>query len=224
MAKTNLKTLAYTKLKDKIIHCEYKPGTNLNEEILIEELQIGRTPIRDALGRLEQEGLVKVRPKKGVIVTPLSIKDINMIYEIRNLYEPYILIHYGSFISENKLNEFYDIFIQKKQLLDNTNSTESYKLDSEFHNCIVSACPNTYLQHNYQLIQNQSERFRYMTGTDSIARVKETFKEHIDIIIPCLQKDWDTAAEKMIVHLKESKKASFKLIFESIDDTDIGFM
>ena len=57
MAKTNLKTLAYKTIKQKIVTCEYAPGMYLNEEILTEELKISRTPIRDALSRLEQEGL-----------------------------------------------------------------------------------------------------------------------------------------------------------------------
>ena len=64
MAKTNLKTLAYKTIKQKIVTCEYAPGMYLNEEILTEELKISRTPIRDALSRLEQEGLIEIKPKK----------------------------------------------------------------------------------------------------------------------------------------------------------------
>ena len=107
MAKTNLKTLAYKTIKQKIVTCEYAPGLYLNEEILTEELKISRTPIREALSRLEQEGLIEIKPKTGITVTSLSIKDVNMIFEIRKLYEPYILKNYGSFLSEDKLHEFY---------------------------------------------------------------------------------------------------------------------
>ena len=91
MPKTNLKTLAYNKIRQKIVTCEYAPGTFLNEEILTEALSLSRTPIRDALGRLEQEGLIEIRPKRGITVKSLTVSDINMIFEVRNLYEPYIL-------------------------------------------------------------------------------------------------------------------------------------
>ena len=64
MKKINLKTQAYITIKQKIATCEYAPGTFLSEELLVEELKISRTPIRDALGRLEQEGLLEIRPKK----------------------------------------------------------------------------------------------------------------------------------------------------------------
>ena len=79
MAGSNLKTLAYTQIRRKIVSCEYAPGSNLNEEMLTSALGLSRTPVRDALGRLEQEGLVEIRPKKGVTVTPLTVTDINMI-------------------------------------------------------------------------------------------------------------------------------------------------
>ena len=71
MTKTNLKTLAYTAIRHKIITCEYAPGTFLNEERLTEELRLSRTPVRDALSRLEQEELIEIRPKRGIMVTPL---------------------------------------------------------------------------------------------------------------------------------------------------------
>lgn len=56
----------------------------LNEELLTTELGLSRTPVRDALSRLEQEGLIEIKPKKGIIVMPLSINTINMILKYGN--------------------------------------------------------------------------------------------------------------------------------------------
>ena len=64
-------------------------GTFLNEEQLTTELSLSRTPVRDALGRLEQEGLLEIRPKCGILVRPLTLNDIDMTFEVRMLYEPY---------------------------------------------------------------------------------------------------------------------------------------
>ena len=91
------------------------------------------------------------------------------------------------------------------------------------HQMIVDTCSNIYLRQNYALIQTQSERFRFMTGNISNNRLEDTFKEHISIIIPCLEKDWATAAEKLLYHLDESKKSTFRLVFDSIDSNNIGF-
>lgn len=77
MKKETLKQHAYNIIKDKIINCEYAPSALLNEEMLKEDVQASRTPIRDALGRLEQEGLVTILPKKGIMVAPLTIREID---------------------------------------------------------------------------------------------------------------------------------------------------
>ena len=110
MSKMNLKTQAYNTIRQKIVTCEYAPGTFLNEELLTTELGLSRTPVRDALSRLEQEGLIEIKPKKGIIVMPLSINTINMIFEVRQLYEPYILLNYGNALSVERLKDFYNIF------------------------------------------------------------------------------------------------------------------
>lgn len=224
MLKTNLKTLAYNTIRQRIVTCQYAPGSFLNEEILTEELNLSRTPIRDALGRLEQEGLVEIKAKRGITVTSLSVHDINMIFEVRKLYEPYILTHYGDLLPMDKLAEFYDIFLHKDSDSECFQDNDYfYELDSDFHLMIVNACPNVYLHQNYNLIQTQNARFRYMTGNVSNNRLDDTFKEHLDIILPCLQKDWETAAQKMVIHLEESKKATFRLVFDSMDRNQINF-
>lgn len=224
MNKINLKTLAYSSIKQKIITCKYAPGTFLSEEILTEDLKISRTPIRDALGRLEQEGLIEIKPKRGISVTALSMKDINMIFEIRRMYEPYIIKTYGSSLDEEKLTEFYRIFSHKNADSECfKNNDYYYELDSAFHQMIVDTCPNIYLKHNYVSIQTQSERFRFMTGNISNNRLEETFHEHNEIITACLQKELELAAEKMNYHLEESKKATFKLVFNSLGGYDVNF-
>ena len=73
MPKTNLKTLAYNKIRQKIVTCEYAPGTFLNEEILTEALGLSRTPIRDALSRLEQEGLIRSVRNVVLLLNSLTV-------------------------------------------------------------------------------------------------------------------------------------------------------
>ena len=187
MPKINLKTLAYNTIRTKIVTCQYAPGTFLNEEQLTTELSLSRTPVRDALGRLEQEGLLEIRPKCGILVRPLTLNDIDMIFEVRMMYEPYVLTHYGANLSVSALNEFYDIFKKwdpNKEIYRDKDSF--YDLDYRFHALIMSACPNEFINRSYDTIQTQNERFRYMTGNVSNFRLEATFKEHMAIVEPCL--------------------------------------
>lgn len=160
MPKINLKTLAYNTIRSKIVTCQYTPGTFLNEEQLTTELSLSRTPVRDALGRLEQEGLLEIRPKCGILVRPLTLNDIDMIFEVRMMYEPYVLTHYGANLSVSALNEFYDIFKKwdpNKEIYRDKDSF--YDLDYRFHALIMSACPNEFINRSYDTIQTQNERF-----------------------------------------------------------------
>ena len=71
--------------------CEYAPNQLLSESLLQEELGFSRTPVREAISRLAQEGLLKVFPKRGIVVSGITVSDIRMIFEVRTLVEPYAL-------------------------------------------------------------------------------------------------------------------------------------
>ena len=222
MPKTSLKTVAYNEIRKKIITCEYAPGSFLNEEMLTTSLGLGRTPVRDALSRLEHEGLVEIRPKIGITVTPLNISDINKIFEVRLLLEPYIIKNYGSRIPADSLNSYYQIFI--KPPVENYQSdggTRAFNLDAEFHAMIISACPNEYIRGVLTQIVTQNARFRHMTGSIYDTRLADTFREHLEIVRACLEENWDDAAEKLKLHILSSKKSTFSLVFEQLGITGV---
>lgn len=208
MKKDSLKLQSYNIIKDKIIRCEYAPNTLISEEALREELGVSRTPIRDALSRLEQEGLIQILPKKGIMVSGLSLSEINSIFEIRMLFEPHVLATYGHRLSDEKMLEFYNICTQSGVL----QPDEFYKMDDEFHAFIISAAPNRYIHHTYELIQNQNLRFRVMTGQRPDNRLDHSNDEHLTIIKACLRKDWTAAASAMEEHLRQSKNSTFELL------------
>ena len=117
MAKETLKDKAYQIIKEKIITCQYKPGTLLNEIELVQEVDSSHTPIREALSRLEQENLVKFMPKKGIWVTDIVMSDVRDVYEVRELIEPHIIRRWGCDISKDELKEYMD---HCKKSLENT--------------------------------------------------------------------------------------------------------
>jgi DNA-binding GntR family transcriptional regulator len=207
---SSLKQQAYNIIRSKILTCEYAPNTYLNEDLLCKELNVSRTPIRDALSRLEQENLVRIMPKKGIIVAPLTINDINMIYETRILLEPYILSTYGRRINET---------IEKRmhQILEKANNNSSdiqmlYDLDDEYHHLIIDLCENKYLIQCYMNIYAQNLRLRIISGNQNKERLDASQQEHIKISNYILTRDYDDAANAMEAHLLASKEAAFKVI------------
>lgn len=212
--KKSLKQQAYDEIKRKIVTCEYAPNTLLNEELLREELHVSRTPIRDALSRLEQKGLITILPKKGIMVSSLSINDINMVFEVRMMYEPYALLHYGSQIPYSVLTHSYELLSDLDAM---SEDWAFFQADDAFHAAVVQAIGNRFLLQTYEWIQDQNLRFRVMTGQTSAPRLEDTSKEHTRILEACLKKDWSEAASAMKDHLINSKNATFDLLFQKKD-------
>ena len=202
---------AYNILKERITNCTYPPGCQINEEMLQNELGISRTPIREALSRLEQENLVSIRPKKGIEITKLSIQELNMIFELRQLLECHALIQYGNLLPKEELYRFYQRFSEK---IDPDNEKDYFKSDDQFHSLIMSVVPNRYIIQSYQQIINQNTRFRIMTGHRTAQRLMQTNEEHKAILAACIQQNWEQAAEAMRQHLMYSKSATFHLLLE----------
>ena len=145
--KTSLKLQAYQYLKTKILNCEYRPNEFLNEQKLCAEMgNISRTPMRDALGRLEQEGLITILPKKGLMVSGITEEDVHSMFEMRLLVEPYALRTYGSGIPREQLETFAELMHHPDSITDFCES------DDEFHELLMSTLPNKYLRSAYDRI------------------------------------------------------------------------
>lgn len=207
MPKESLKNKAYSLIKSKIINCEYAPSSFLNETILMDEIGSSRTPIREALSKLEQENLVTILPKKGVMVSDLSINEISMIFETRILIEPYIVEHYGQFVPIEILSSMKETFDLKN--LAHISAKEVYIKDDQFHKLLVDSSNNTYFIRAMESIYNQNYRLRVLTGNRMQERILSSNNEHVLIIDLMLQKQFMEAAKALKTHLEKAREASF---------------
>lgn len=208
-----LKEKCYIAIRKKILQCEYPPNSYLNEKLLCEELNVSRTPVRDAISRLEQEQLVEILPKKGILVAPLSIKEINMIYETRILLEPYVILNYGNCISKEEKNKFKDNLVYSKNKINDIESLND--LDDEFHHLIIGLCKNKYFLQCYSNIHAQNYRLRVFSGKIGKDRQLETYKEHKDIVNFILEENYIEAGKAMESHLLASKDAAYKAVYNT---------
>ncbi|MBS5398402.1 MAG: GntR family transcriptional regulator [Lachnospiraceae bacterium] len=219
MKKESLKQQAYNIIKNKIITCEYPPNFLLNEEKLKEEIGASRTPVRDALSRLEQENLVRILPKKGIMVAPLTIREINSIYEARMLVEPYGIEHYAGNIDRDQFL-YYEKKCKETEKLIQENAdiyNEVYDTDDKLHLEFINATENEYFKALYERIYYQNRRLRILSGVKSKDRLAATQREHLKIIEACLEERWSDAAAEMKEHLLHSKRASFEAMIEGGD-------
>ena len=194
----SLKQVAYETLKHKIITCEIMPGSLLTEDMLCESLNASRTPVRDAVSRLEQEHLVSIKPKKGIKVNRVSMNSIRELFEVRRMLEPEVVLRYGNRIQD-------EVYARYLLLFERTDLTaqERFDLDHEFHQIFITASNNRYYKSVYEMIADQVYRYRVLTSGD--LRLEDTQQEHYDIAANCIRGEWDRAAAAMLHHLENSK-------------------
>lgn len=81
----NLRSVAYSSIKENIINCTYAPGAFLDTAFIVQELGMSRTPVREAITKLEQEGLVQIVSQKGVLIQNVTLKNIRDVYTTRQM-------------------------------------------------------------------------------------------------------------------------------------------
>ena len=208
----NLKELAYETIKQKIIYCEYRPNTFLSESLLMKEIDASWTPIREALNKLEQEGLVTIIPKKGIMVTALSLSEVNMAFDTRILIEPYILERYMEYLDRVELARMEEVF--RKMLEGAADPDEFGRMDDAFHRMLTSVCTNKYLNMSLAHVFDQSMRIRLLAGVHIWERHKEAAREHVEIIEAVKSGEKERAKAGLLSHLNASKTAAVRSLMD----------
>lgn len=131
-----------TKLRDLILKGEFKMGDRLMQEEWAAKLGVSRMPLREALKQLEVEGLVRMEPRRGAIVTPISIDDIEEIYQLRAMLEGEAAVKALPFLDEEDIRDLEELYEQMIQLDHSETDMEKYmKMNADFHQIIIEACP-----------------------------------------------------------------------------------
>ncbi len=216
----NLQANAYNRILADILNCTFRPGQLMTEEQLVSCYGVSRTPIRAAIGRLSQEGLVTVTPKKGITVTPVSIDDAFRIFEVRMLYETYAIAEYGNRFETEELLRFYSSFRSLKK--EDYGTPGFFALDNDFHQYFIDRIGNPYISRSYSNIKALDRRLRTFTGAVYEERLDSSNSEHIEIARHCLEKDWDLAVKALKEHLAGSKARTFEALL-TIQDGNHGF-
>lgn len=217
MAKQNnqeltLKEKAYEFIKYKILNCEMKPGSDILEDQLIEQLGSSRTPVREALMRLEQEGLVNIFPRKGSFVAQITLKDIQEIFEIREIVEIQVAKMICDCIQKEELLYFKEKFEQMDEEGNYHTDKDFFELDLAFHKTIVESTENNYLIEFMNKIYDKDYRIRVRTTILLKEERKRNKVEHIAIINSILEKDKEKIENYLLKHIENAKRAALKII------------
>lgn len=182
--KTKINTISqqvYSILKKEIVSGTYKPGDWLQEMELAKNLEVSRSPIREALRRLTADGLVVDIPNKGSFVREFTEEEIREIFEVREMLESYAIRHLNKQWTKEEKETFNNYREDFKRLYNEGNLDDYIVVDSRFHRFLVECTENSILLDLYQKVRNMNMLFRIMSLSTK-ERFDESLKEHISII------------------------------------------
>ncbi len=212
-----LREMVYEELKLQILTGGIVPGTRMMEVELAEEMGVSRTPIREAIRKLEKEGLVTIEPRRGAYASRISTEDMVEILEVRQDLEGLAAFFAATRMSKENLEELKSIAEKYNKAVEEGNMQDMIRFDTMFHRKIVDSCNNKILVHMVEQLQEMVLRFRYIYY-DNFRRAEHMPAEHRAILEAIADGDEEKAREAADVHIYRLKQL---VIEEGVEPQDI---
>jgi DNA-binding GntR family transcriptional regulator len=193
---------AYYAIRELIINREILPGEKINQISMANRLKISRTPIINALHRLESEGLVDKQQNLGFTAHRLSIQELQDLFELREALDIVVINDLVRNISDSEvdqLQKLFEGFLNTKGKID---EEEYRRTDMKFHSMLFKYCKN-------QMVQKVNENMQILARAYTAGLIRpheETFKEHLGIIKALREKDSIQAEKEIRRHINLTKE------------------
>lgn len=207
-ASFSVKDRVYDELKQRIITLELSPGEPLKEQELATHFEVSRTPVREALGILDHEGLVEIIPQKGAFVAKLDFMIIREIYQLREVLEGLAARIAAPRIDIRKLDKI-------EKILDSSeDAAQIERKGRELHEFIIKAAGNRRLAEILRILQSQVMRIHYLTVRIP-GRTEKSLQEHREIIAALRKRKGNLAERTVKRHIMSSMESTLRAIARS---------
>ncbi|MEU3980577.1 GntR family transcriptional regulator [Streptomyces sp. NPDC026672] len=198
---------AYDTIRQRLVDHDIQPGSKLNINTLAHELTISPTPLREALARLEAEGLVVKRSLAGYTAASLlSSRSLRELFEVRLLLEPAAASAAALRVTDSDLKQLADQLAEMRETARDFRSRSTLLLylhhDSVFHDRVASLSGNTFLRLTLERLHAHAHQYR-LSFREGWA--EETCREHERILEALSENDDETAAARMRTHLRRAQ-------------------
>ncbi|MDQ4490929.1 GntR family transcriptional regulator [Sinomonas sp. ASV486] len=195
---------AYLELRERIIDMRLRPGSALDEEELMRELGVGRTPMREAVKRLESDRMLTVYPRRGTIVSDVNIKDLRAISDARRVLEAFAARRAAEQVTDEDR-------VLLRACLDDlardgaTSNLDAMDVDERIHRTVYTIMRNTYVEATLLQYFNLSQRM-WNFVLAGLAPITANVHEHTDLLTAIMDGDPDRAAalaEQHVTHFED---------------------
>jgi DNA-binding GntR family transcriptional regulator len=205
---------AYVQLREQIIRVELPPGTLLREDELTQRLGAGRTPVREALQRLQRDGFVTVLPRRGTLVSEINITDLAAIYEVRMRLESWASRLAAERVTEEDRGEARSLSDELAAV-----AGDDYEalltLDRRVHRFVYRCAKNDFLAETLDQYHNLSLRILHVAMKRYPAltpRLEDVVHEQRTVLDAILRGDGDTAERVAVAHISTFERAIREVI------------
>ena len=203
---------AYEEIWKRVIMIGGSEEQRLSDVTLAEQLKMSRTPVRQALERLVQEGLVRSDPRRGFWTNTFTTQDINEIYDLRGALEVLAVRLAASRLSQEDLKAHLDALYAVRAELDAHPVLRFLQVDIRFHMLITRASSNGRLMHSLSMLRSQLSMFQ-MQDTYYPKRMEIALNDHEQILLALLSGNIDKAADCLARHIRHAKEGVLADIF-----------
>jgi len=196
-----LREIAYERLKDAIRNANLPPGEPLSENRISKLLGISRTPVREALQKLSQEGLVEIIPGRAVRIANRSFKDVVDVLYIRLLLEPGMMRLIAENVSDEQIALLWNCVVHMEGAAETGDRQGWARADTVWHETISEACPNQLLGEMALQMRNRIHQYANVENELKIQQLKNGTAEHRKITEAIDSRDGDQAEQVMREHL-----------------------
>ena len=208
-----LRELVFESIREAIIGGKLRPGERLMEIQLAEEMGVSRTPIREAIRKLELEALVVMIPRKGAYVAGLSMKDIADVFEIRRALEGLAAELACERITDEELEELERYLVRIAEDIESQDISKVVATDTDFHTLLYKASRNQRLSQTINNLREQIQRFR-MTSLSYPGRMRNALEEHRKIVEAISARDSEAARKIAQEHIENAENSMMNMIHQ----------
>jgi DNA-binding GntR family transcriptional regulator len=201
----------YQMLRKSIESGELKPGDRVMEFEIAEKLKVSRTPIRDALRRLESDGILEIEPRFGLRVASLSRQSILELYTMRELLEATAARLCATFATEIEMLDLEQMLAREKQLRGDYEALAKH--NRRFHEAIYHGAHNKYLEKSLHAVNDSM----WLLGKSQMldpARAEQAYEQHEQLLHAILSRDAVLAEKLALAHIQAAKKARLAALFQ----------
>ena len=193
----------FERLENDILLGKYPRGSYLTELALVDDLGVSRTPIREALRRLEQEHIIEVS-SRGILVLGVTSEDLADIYQLRLEVEPMVAARAAIAATDDEIKELREALDMQQYYVGRHDSDHIKYMDSRFHELIYSASHSTVFYDTLLPLHKKVQKYR-KASVENESRADRSYEEHGAILAAIEKRDGAAAFAAMRAHVENAK-------------------